>query len=52
VATLEAEGRTGPDGNHLPWDLSAVAPGLYQVRVRFEGEGWNEETLQKVAVVR
>lgn len=52
VAELEAEGQVGPDGNHLPWDWGQVASGLYHVRLRFLGEGWSEEMLEKVAVVR
>lgn len=52
VAELDAEGRPGPDGNHIPWDLGSLASGLYQVRVRFIGEGWNEEMLEKIAVMR
>jgi M6 family metalloprotease-like protein len=52
VAELDAEGQLGPDGNHLPWDWGQLASGLYQVRVRFLGEGWSEEMLEKVAVVR
>jgi hypothetical protein len=52
VAELDAQGQPGPDGNHLPWNLGKLASGLYQVRVRFLGEGWSEEMLEKVAVVR
>jgi hypothetical protein len=52
VAELEAEGQLGPDGNHVPWDWGKLASGLYQVRVRFLGEGWSEDMLEKVAVVR
>jgi M6 family metalloprotease-like protein len=52
VAELDAQGQLGPDGNQLPWDLGMLASGLYQVRVRFLGEGWSEDMLEKVAVVR
>jgi M6 family metalloprotease-like protein len=52
VAELEAEGRAGPDGNQLPWQLGNLASGLYQVRVRFLGDGWDEEMLEKIAVMR
>jgi M6 family metalloprotease-like protein len=52
VAQLEAPGQPGPDGNHLPWDWGQLASGLYQVRVRFFGEGWSEEMIEKVAVLR
>ena len=52
VAELDAEGKLGPDANHLSWKLDKLASGLYQVRVRFLGEGWSEDMLEKVVVVR
>ena len=52
VAELDAEGQLGSDGNHLPWDWGQLSSGLYQVRVRFLGEGWSDDMIEKVAVVR
>jgi hypothetical protein len=52
VAEFDAEGQPGLNDTPLPWDLGKLASGLYQVRVRFFGEGWSEEMIEKVAVVR
>jgi len=52
AARFEADGQPGAGGNHLLWDLSALAPGLYQVRARLRGAGLEEEVFQKLAIVR
>jgi hypothetical protein len=52
VARLEAKGTPGAGGNHLQWDLSGLASGLYHVRIRSLTEGSGQELLTKLAVVR
>ncbi len=52
VAMLEATGRAGADGNHIRWDLSGLAPGLYHVRFRAMGDGIQEDSFHKLAIVR
>lgn len=52
VAELAAPGVAGPSGNHLRWDLSGLAPGLYHIRVRAVAGESREELFTKLAVVR
>lgn len=52
VARLETPGTPGPGGQHLRWDLSGVASGLYHVRIRSSSGGSTQEHLTKLAVAR
>lgn len=52
VASLEGPGVPGAAGNQLAWDLSALTPGLYHIRFRAAGDGFNQELFDKVAIVR
>jgi M6 family metalloprotease-like protein len=51
-ATLAVDGQAGAGGNQFSWDLSSLAPGLYHVRFRARGDGFNRELFRKLAIVR
>ncbi|MBK8231368.1 MAG: hypothetical protein IPK72_12420 [Candidatus Eisenbacteria bacterium] len=52
MGSMRARAEAGQDGNRLSWDWSRFAPGLYHVRFRVHGDGFDREFFRKVAVVR
>jgi hypothetical protein len=52
MASLEAPGVAGAGGNQVIWHLASLAPGLYHIRLRIDGEGFQREFFDKLAVVR
>lgn len=50
VARTSIDGQAGAAGNQVRWDLSALASGLYHVRVR--AEALDFERFERIAIVR